>query len=210
MPNIIFNIPYHICNSSLSRIWLVDLSANILASNFLSMRIWRNKGKRLSRNLSHTLAQCLVAMELVEILQYLFFGSLTPPWYSNEVHASCCNIAFQSCYISSFPDNMFYHAWTSMSTTMFKLTNSTMFKPAVNRQKQAMGFYVCRWRPFRNYASVANESTPLVESLVDWSKGDRSAVGCWKVQIYFFDVRRKRRRRMNCAELIQVVYKDGN
>ena len=112
MPNIIFNIPYHICNSSLSRIWLVDLSANILASNFLSMRIWRNKGKRLSRNLSHTLAQCLVAMELVEILQYLFFGSLTPPWYSNEVHASCCNIAFQSCYISSFPDNMFYHAWT--------------------------------------------------------------------------------------------------
>ena len=91
-----------------------------------------------------------------------------------------------SLFVHQAMNSLFQHAWTSMSTTMFKLTNSTMFKPAVNRQKQAMGFYVCRWRPFRNYASVANESTPLVESLVDWSKGDRSAVGCWKVQIYFF------------------------
>ena len=38
----------------------------------------------------------------------------------------------------------FQHAWTSLSTTMFKLASSTMFKP-VNRQKQVVRFYICMW-----------------------------------------------------------------
>ena len=78
----------------------------------------------------------------------------------------CCNIAVQSCYfIIPWPrvlscmnmavdlswwfqqrcsslfvhqamNSLFQHAWTSLSTTMFKLASSTMFKP-VNNHVQA-------------------------------------------------------------------------
>ena len=80
-----------------------------------------------------------------------------PTWYNNHVHG-CCNIAVQSCYfiipwqhvlscmnmavdlsrwfqqhcsslfVHQAMDSLFQHAWTSLSTTMFKLAISTMFK----------------------------------------------------------------------------------
>ena len=39
-------------------------------------------------------------------------------------------------------NNIVQHAWTSLSTTMFKLASTGMFKP-VNRQIQAVCFYMC-------------------------------------------------------------------
>ena len=91
-----------------------------------------------------------------------------PTWYNNQVH-SCCNIAVQFCYfiipwqhVLSWMNNavdlswwfqqrcsslfvhqamntLFQHAWTSLSTTLFKLASSTMSKH-VNRQKQVVPF----------------------------------------------------------------------
>ena len=61
-----------------------------------------------------------------------------------------CSIMFKhGCwFIMMVPtmNSLFQHAWPSLSTTMFKLASSTMFKP-VNRQKQAVRFYVCIWYP---------------------------------------------------------------
>ena len=64
--------------------------------------------------------------------------------------------------------------WTTMfklaNWTMFKLANSTISKP-VNRQKQAVRFYVCRlgrWRPIQSFhyptrlPTKRNEFTRLV------------------------------------------------
>ena len=94
-----------------------------------------------------------------------------PTWYNNQIHG-CCNIAVQSCYfilswqyvlscmnmavdlswwfqprfqqrcsslfVHQAMNSLFQHTWT----TLFKLASSTMFK-SVNRQKQAVRFYVC-------------------------------------------------------------------
>ena len=94
-----------------------------------------------------------------------------PTWYNNQVHGcrnitvqsyyfiipwqhvvSCVNMAvdlswwFQqhcsSLFVHRAMNSLFQHAWTSLSTTMFKLASSTMFNP-VNRQKQTVRFYVC-------------------------------------------------------------------
>ena len=89
------------------------------------------------------------------------YNMQSPTWYNNQVH-SCCNIAVQFYHVWTWlliyhdgsnnvvqilfvhqaMNSLFQHAWTSLSTTLFKLANSTMFKP-VNRQKQAVQFYVC-------------------------------------------------------------------
>ena len=53
-----------------------------------------------------------------------------------------------SLFVHQAMNSLFQHASasiTSLSTTMFKLASSTMFKP-VNRQKQAVRFYVCSSR----------------------------------------------------------------
>ena len=92
----------------------------------------------------------------------------------------CCNIAVQSCYfiipwqhvvscmnmavglsrwfqqrcsslsVHEAMNSLLQHAWTSLSTTLFKLASSTMFKLAsatmfkpVNREKQVVRLYVC-------------------------------------------------------------------
>ena len=62
-------------------------------------------------------------------------------------------------FVHQAMNSLFQHAWTSLPTTMFKLASSTMFKLAsstmfkltsstvfksVNRQKQAVPFYVCK------------------------------------------------------------------
>ena len=50
---------------------------------------------------------------------------------------------YSSLFVRQAINSVFQHAWTSLSTTMFKLASSTMFKP-VNRRKQAVRVYVCR------------------------------------------------------------------
>ena len=73
---------------------------------------------------------------------------------------SCMNMAvdlswwFQqrcsSLFVHQAMNSLFQHARTSLSTTLFKLASSSMFNLAsstmfksVNRQKQAVRFYVC-------------------------------------------------------------------
>ena len=87
-----------------------------------------------------------------------------PTWYNHQVHG-CCNIAVQSCYflipwqhvlscmkmavdlswrsqqrsgmfVHQALNSLFQHAWTSLSTTIFKLASWTTFKP-VNNHVQA-------------------------------------------------------------------------
>ena len=69
----------------------------------------------------------------------LFHHSLTTcavdlSWWFQQ---RCSNL-----FIHQVMNSLFQHIWTNLSTTMFKLASSTMFKP-VNRQKQAVRFYVC-------------------------------------------------------------------
>ena len=67
-----------------------------------------------------------------------------------------------SLFVHQAINSLFQHAWTSLSTTLFKLANSTLFKLAsstmfklasspmfkpVNRKIQAVRFYVCNRPP---------------------------------------------------------------
>ena len=78
---------------------------------------------------------------------------------------------FKSVRSSKVMNNLFQHIWTNLSTTMFKLASSTMFKP-VNRQKQAVRFYACTttttlrtrvpsliWKSTQGYTQVVTHPT---------------------------------------------------
>ena len=89
------------------------------------------------------------------------------PWH----HVlSCTNMAVnlswwfqQHCpnlFVHQAMNSLFQHAWISLSTTMFKLASSTMFIP-VNRQKQAVRFYLCRCKQ-RNVDKVAQNRFGLI------------------------------------------------
>ena len=80
-------------------------------------------------------------------------------WWSQQrcsslfVHQAFNNLFQQRCsslFVHQAMNSLFQHAWTSLWTTLFKLVNSTMLKlgnstmfKSVNRQKQAVRFYVC-------------------------------------------------------------------
>ena len=118
----------------------------------------------------HNIVYGLANRHSIEVV-CLCYNIQNPTWYNNHVQY-CCNIAVQSCYfiipwqhvlscmnmavdlswwlqqrsslfVHQAMNSLFLHVWTSLSTTLFKLASSAMFKPG-NRQKQPVRFYVCR------------------------------------------------------------------